>query len=167
MVLCDRYSHMSLSDIEKRFRSGLMTQSDCHALKRIIVAGDHESVLESAIYIYGRSCSFDQDVLDVCERYLSDKPVPGLTAVCMRTVLDYWNLWERYPQALAGYLNIDIYDEWYDEVLFACRFCSKLTAEQATTIFASQLTALLDAARRLGIADLLEVADVERGGRRP
>jgi hypothetical protein len=152
---------MSIADIEERFRSGSITKSDCEALKRIIVASDDESTLESAIYIYGRSCSFDRDVLEVCKRYLVDQPVPGLTAVCMRTALDDWDLWEQYPEVLTGYLNIDLYDEWYDEVLFACRFCSKLSAEQTTTAFACRLTALLDAAKREGISELLELANVE------
>jgi hypothetical protein len=79
-----------LAEIEKRFRSGLITKSDCDALKGIIVTSDDESTLESAIYIYGRSCSFDEDILKLCKRYLVDQPVPGLTAACMRTALDYW-----------------------------------------------------------------------------
>lgn len=152
---------MSISDIEERFRSGSITKSDCDVLKGIIVATDDESTLESAIYVYGRSCSFDRDVLEVCKRYLVDHPVPGLTAVCMRTALDYWNLWEQYPEVLAAYLNIDLYDEWYDEVLFACRFCSKLSAEQTTTAFAPRLTALLDAAKREGTSELLQLASGE------
>jgi hypothetical protein len=41
-------------------------------------------------------------------------------------------------------LNIDLYDEWYDEVLFACRFCCKLNAERATTAFSARLTTLLE-----------------------
>jgi hypothetical protein len=62
----------------------------------------------------------------------------------MRTALDYWDLWEQYAEVLAGYLNIDLYDEWYDEVLFACRFCCKLNAERATTAFSARLTTLLE-----------------------
>lgn len=154
-----------LADIEERFRSGSITKSDCDALKGIIVASDDESTLESAIYIYGRSCGFDQDVLEICKRYLVAQPVPGLTAVCMRTALDYWGLWEQYPEVLIGYLNIDLYDEWYDEVLFACRFCSKLNTEQAVTVFTPRLTTLLDTAKKEGISELLELANLESNSR--
>jgi hypothetical protein len=134
-----------------------MTNSDCDELKAIILSVADESTLESAIYIYGRSCRLDRDVLEICRRYLVDQPVPGLTAVCMRTALDYWGLWEEYPEVLNAYLNIDLYDEWYDEVLFACRFCSELTADQRTTHFASRLADLLDAAKKKGIAELAEL----------
>lgn len=150
-----------LADIESRFRSGSITNSDCDELKAIILSVADESTLESAIYIYGRSCRFDRDVLEVCRRYLVDQPVPGLTAVCMRTALDYWGLWEQYPDVLNAYLNIDLYDEWYDEVLFACRFCSKLTAEQSAAYFAPRLARLLDAAKKEAISELAELGSAE------
>lgn len=80
---------MSLTDIEKRFRSGPITQSDCDELKTIILATDDVSTLESAIYMYGYSCGFDADVFEVCKRYIFDRPEPGLTAVCMRVQVLY------------------------------------------------------------------------------
>src|SRR5688572_11859486 len=149
-----------LVDIEKRFRAGKIGKPDCDTLKNIIVGSDDESTLESAIYIFGRSCKFDPEVLIVCEKHFLEQPVPGLTAVCMRVTCDYWELWETYRDALARYLDIGLYDEWYDEVYFACRFCAKLGDEQATKFFAPKLTVLLDAARRDGVSELLELAAV-------
>lgn len=146
--------------IEIRFRAGKIGKSDCDALKSIIVGSDDESTLESAIYIFGRSCKFDPDVLTVCEKHFLEQPVPGLTAVCMRVACDYWGLWEPYQDTLARYLDIGLYDEWYDEVSFACRFCAKLSDEQATKFFAPKLTVLLDAARREGVSELVELAAV-------
>ena len=149
-----------LVDIENRFRAGEIGKSDCDALKSIIVSSDDESTLESALYIFGRSCRFDPKIMAVCKRYFLEQPVPGLTAVCMRITFDCWGLWEPYQEVLARYLDVELYDEWYDEVLFACRFCSRLTIEQATDSFVPKLTALLDAARREGLSELLEVAAV-------
>jgi|GEM_PF-3536206 hypothetical protein len=146
-----------LAGIQKRFMAGEIGKADCDALREIIVSSDDESTLESAIYIFGRSCGCDARVLDVCRRYFLEQPVPGLTAVCMRTAFDYWGLWESHRDVLARYLDVERYDEWYDEVIFACRFCSKLTAERATEFFAVKLTAVLDAARRREISELLEL----------
>lgn len=150
-----------LADIENRFRSGEIGKSDCDALKRIIIGSDDESKLESAIYIFGRSCGFDPEVLAVCKKHFLEQPVPGLTAVCMRTTFDYWGLWEPHRDVLARYLDISFYDSWYDEVLFACRFCAKLTAEHATEFFAPKLTVLLKTAHKEKISELLELAVVD------
>ena len=60
-----------------------------------------------------------------------------------------------------GYLSIDLYDEWYDEIIFACRFCSKLTAEKGVSLFAPRLSALLDAASREGFSELVQLGSVE------
>lgn len=149
-----------LVDIENRFRSGEIGKADCDALKSIIIGSEDESKLESAIYIFGRSCELDPEVLAVCKKYFLEQPVPGLTAVCMRTTFDYWGLWRPHQDVLASYLDIDLYDSWYDEVLFACRFCAKLTVEHATELFAPRLTALLDAAHRKDFSELLELAAV-------
>jgi hypothetical protein len=150
-----------LVDIESRFRAGEIGNSDCDALKTIILASTDESELESALYIFGRSCRFDPEVLAVCEKYFLEQPAPGLTAVCMRTAFDYWGLWESYRGVLARYLDAKLYDEWYDEVLFACRFCTKLTVDHDTDFFAAKLMTLLDAARREGHFELLKLATVD------
>lgn len=150
-----------LVEIENRFRTGDIRKSDCDALRSIIIGSKDESELESAIYIFGRSCSFDSEVYAVCKRYFLEQPVPGLTAVCMRITFDYWGLWEPHREVLTKFLNISLYSEWYDEVLFACRFCTRLTLERVTGFFRPRLTALLDAARREGISELLAVASVD------
>jgi hypothetical protein len=145
-----------LADIERRFRSRGIDGSDCAELKSIILSSDNESALESAIFIFGRSCPFDVDVLEVCKKYFLEQPVPGLTAVCMRTALDFWGLWKQYPGVLSGYLKVELYGEWYDEVLFASAFCKRLDTERATTAFKHPLRDLFEAAERLGISELVE-----------
>lgn len=67
-------------------------------------------------------------------------------------------MWRQYPEVLKTYLNVDLYDEWYDEVLFACGLSAELTADRDTTAFASRLAALLDGAQKKGIPELIELA---------
>jgi hypothetical protein len=94
---------MSLTEIEARFREGRIRSSDLQALKTLITKSGDESSLESAIYIFGRSCSLDRDVLPVCMLHILERPEPGLTAVCMRTAFDYWGRWEANGDVLAAY----------------------------------------------------------------
>jgi hypothetical protein len=147
-----------LAEIEKRFRSGKIRNGDCDLLKKIIATSDDESALESAIYIFGRSCNYDPGVLVVCHKYLDEQPIPGLTAVCMRVACDYWNLWEIYKETISRYLDLDLYEEWYDEVLFVCGFCLKLTNKRNADLFCARLDNLMDRARREGVSELVELA---------
>jgi hypothetical protein len=120
------YGHPNmLTEIEARFREGRIQSSDCQALKTLITNSVDESNLESAIYIFGRSCPLDADVLGVCMFHILKKPEPGLTAACMRTAFDHWGRWEANKSALAAYIDMSRYDDWYDEVIFASRFLYK------------------------------------------
>ena len=146
-----------LTEIEARFREGRINGSDCKDLKTLIISDRGESSLESAIYIFGRCCPFDPDVLGICMFHILQKPEPGLTAVCMRTAFDYWGRWETNKPVLAAYINMNRYDDWYDEVIFATRFCINLSGTKVTDFFDSHLKCLREAASKNGNTELLEL----------
>jgi hypothetical protein len=147
-----------LTAIEEKFRAGVIDKVDRAALKQIIIDTKNESDLESALYIFGRSGPLDPTVLKICIAQI-ESPKPGLTAVCMRTAFDYWDRWEDHKNILSSYVNIALYAEWYDEVLFASRFCAKLSKSGATNFFDSRLAALRHAAALHGHDDLVQLID--------
>jgi hypothetical protein len=156
------YRHsVMLTEIERRFRGGQIRSSDCEALKTLIINSGDESNLESAIYIFGRSCPFDTHVLDVCLLHILERPKPGLTAACMRTAFDYWGRWDANRDVLAGYIDMNRYDDWYDEVIFASRFCANLSKTRATDFFDSRLNVLKKNALKNGNVELLELIGVD------
>lgn len=150
-----------LTKIEERFREGQMRSCDCEVLKTLITSSSDESSLESAIYIFGRSCPFDADVLGICFLHILEMPEPGLTAACMRTAFDYWGRWETHKDALAAYIDIGRCEDWYDEVIFASRFCANLSKTKVTDFFDSRLELLRSGALKNGNIDLLELTDAD------
>lgn len=106
---------------EEKFRSKGLDSTDEPEVRRNILETSNETKLLSYIYIYGRSFPEHAAVLGICDYYMRE-PIPGLTAVCMRVTIDYWNRYSEYLDILEYYLNISLYEEWYDEIIFAVSF---------------------------------------------
>lgn len=115
---------MSIERLEAKFREIGLDQSDCSILLAEINFTEDYRKLLSLIYMFGYSFDAHPDILKVCDRYIK-APVPGLTAVCMRVTIDYWGGWQSYIGALKRFLDISIYDEWYDEVVFSASYVNR------------------------------------------
>jgi hypothetical protein len=111
-------------DFEKKFRTSELDTSDCLLLLQQIEENNSPGKLLSLIYIYGRSCKEHPSIVKLCNNYI-ENPVPGLTAVCMKVLIDYWGYWQDNFQVLERYLDMDVFDEWYDEVIFSVSYISR------------------------------------------
>ena len=108
-----------------RFEQSQIDKQDCpRLLNDIEKAADNEWKFAELVYYYGYTCPQHPKVVALCETYLK-KPIPGVTATCLKVLVDYWCLWERYVVALAAYLDSDKYDEWCDEVIFSANWVSR------------------------------------------
>jgi hypothetical protein len=111
-------------DYEKKFRdSGLVSADEQGLFNKIICSKDAGELL-SLIYIYGRSFPKKEKIADLCEYYLGH-PIPGLTAVCMRVLIEYWGELEGNINIISKYLDTNLYDIWYDEVIFSVSFVGR------------------------------------------
>lgn len=110
---------------EDKFQTSDFTASDCHKLAdEIVEAKDDEDRLLSLIYMFGYSCDEDRRVVSICENYIRN-PVPGLTAICLKVMCDYWNHADKLVMEIANYLDLDLFESWYDEVIFSESFVRK------------------------------------------
>lgn len=112
---------MSIKYLESKFHSGGLEKKDCAIILAEIRAAHKYSDMMSLIYMFGYLCDENAEVMQLCDNLICN-PVPGLTAVCMRVAIDYWNNWEKYENILKYYLDLSIYEEWYDEVIFTVSF---------------------------------------------
>lgn len=110
-----------LIDLEQKFRTQGLDESDCASLLCQIQTTDDYSKLLSLIYIFGRTCRETVAVADICRFYIAN-PEPGLTAVCLKVLVDYWGKWEENCAALETYLDMAVFEDWYDEVIFAASY---------------------------------------------
>ena len=113
-----------LSDLEDKFRSRGLGPEDRQPLLLCIKTEQDPIRLGSLLYLWGRTFPEEATVRAVCVRYLK-QPIPGVTATCLKVLCDFWGLWRDYEEELARYLDPDIYDEWYDEVIVAFSFVSR------------------------------------------
>lgn len=112
-------------DYRMKFRlHGPLDKDDEPRIRREIVESRDGSKLLSLIYIYGRSFGENEKILGVCDNLIRN-PVPGLTAVCMKVLIDYWNKWEIYTHTLEHFLDMSIFEDWYDEVIFAVSYVNR------------------------------------------
>lgn len=108
----------------KKFRSVGLDEADEPEVRQAILETRDGGKLLSYLYIYGYSFNENKEVLKICDYYLGHH-VPGLTAVCMRVTIDYWNMVEEYYDILEKFLNADLFEEWYDEIIFAVSFVNR------------------------------------------
>jgi hypothetical protein len=111
-------------ELEKKFRNRGLDPEDEPRLRNEILNTKDPAKLLSYIYIYGRSFDEQNQIVRICEHYIS-KPVPGLTANCMRVVIDYWGRHNQYYHMIEFYLDVDLLDEWYDEIIFSVSFVNR------------------------------------------
>lgn len=121
---------MSIDWLAKFEQMGIH-EADCPLLFRDIENANDLNAVGVLIYIFGYSCDKDQRILPICDRHIRS-PVPGLTAICMRVAIEYWGLLEKYMDVLAKYLDMDLFEEWYDEVIFAAGYVSRLDPTKIT-----------------------------------
>jgi hypothetical protein len=43
----------------------------------------------------------------------------------MKVIVDYWGKWEENISALELYLDMSIFEDWYDEVIFAASYVNR------------------------------------------
>ncbi len=146
-----------LKKLESKHRTTGLDENDCALLKEFIVKAQEVSELASALEMYGYWCKFDSTVAHVCKRHIQKTPSPGLTATCLRLVCYYWGMWQLYQGDLIRYLDANIYDDWYNEIVFSIRYCSELRASGETDIFNSKLDVLKSRSQELGIDEELFV----------
>ena len=113
-----------LADLEDKFRSLWLEADDREPLLLCIMTEHDPLRLASALYIWG--CTFPEEpaVRAACVRHLK-QPFPGLTAICLKVLCDFWGQWQHYEEELSRYLDPDIYGDWYDEVIVAFSFISR------------------------------------------
>ena len=107
--------------------------------------------LSSLLYMWGRTFPEEPSVRAVCRRHI-EVPSPGLTATCLKLVCDFWDGWEENEQHLAHYLDPEIYDDWYDEVVVAYSFVSRHPYGWSMETLARYANVERDA-QRLGLTD--------------
>lgn len=141
-------------DWNEKFESVGLEERDCPGLLDEIERTEDEWQLASLLYIYGYSCRPNLAVTTICDRYIKD-PVPGITAVCLRVVADYWSMWPNYLREIGSYLDLDRYDEWYDEVIFAFGFVSRNRAHDFPQEWRDKVAYIKNdpRARALGLID--------------
>jgi hypothetical protein len=119
---CDFMAKKTIEEIENRHRKTGLDDSDRSRLRSLILFSQDASELQSAIFIYAYSFSFDPEVEKVCERFcLPEFWEPGLTAVCLKALIRYWRKEPiHYKQTIDGLMQADE-DIWYDEAIFLKR----------------------------------------------
>lgn len=133
-----------LTEIEERFQSIGITPSDCEFLSRLIVQSDEYGELMPAIHMFGYSCEMNNEVLKVCDHFMKDEMTPGLTAVCMKISIEHWCLWSQYMDVIEKFVDLSIYEEWYDEVIFAISFVNRNRDIQFTREIEARLQAAVN-----------------------
>jgi hypothetical protein len=139
---------------ESKFQNVGLTAEDCPHLLKDIEEAEDDWVRASLIYMYGYSCLPNLKIVSICDRYIVS-PIPGVTAVCMRVLIDYWGMWQNYVNELEKYLNLDIFDKWYDEVIFAVGYVSRRGDGMLPKTLLSKLTDINNdpRAKKLGLLD--------------
>jgi hypothetical protein len=115
---------MPTVDFEYKFRNqGLDNKDEVEVRKKILTSQD-SGLLLSYIYIYGRSFPQNVDILNKCNHFIVNQ-IPGLTAVCMTVLIDYWNKYEAYYDVMYKFLDLNLFDTWYDEIIFTVSFIDR------------------------------------------
>lgn len=145
---------MSL-DIEERFRSGsALSDTDRVRIEGIISNSSDASQLESLIYIYCRSFRKNDSVLKVMDHYIFESPIPGLTCICLKAATIFWNVKQKYLREMEHYVDYQLYETWYDEVVFCANFFRDETDYRSDEVV-KKLEGLIGAARDAGDDDLV------------
>jgi len=110
-------------DIERKFKLQGLGQEDEPMLFENIKTTRSGTELLSFIYIYGKSFPENDTISSICDHYIKN-PIPGLTAVCMQVMIDFWNHSKKYLDIIEKFLDPDLIEEWYDEIIFSVSYVS-------------------------------------------
>lgn len=144
-------------ELKEKFRLSGLTTEDRAPLFRLITTTEDQEALASLVYIFGRSFPKDDKVAAVCGRFLKDY-VPGLTASCMKTLIDFWGLWDSNQSAIAHFLDVDLYELWYDEVIFSANFVSRNRNLPFTRDIVTRYNDLIESPEAKEIVNILKLS---------
>ena len=134
----------------------MVSTDRCEGLSKIIL-GEHDiGTLEEAIVAYGRSCYVNDAIKQVCDRNIFEREVPGLTAACLRALERSGRLDDAYFNIIKSFIDIDRYDEWYDETVFSLGFYYDLPDGVAKNALSGVVGEFVHAAADRGDAELIE-----------
>ncbi len=142
-----------LSDLEDKFRSRGLELADREPLLVCIQTEQDPIKLASFLYMWGYTFPEQPTVRAACVGYLK-KPIPGVTATCLKVLCDFWGQWKHYEEELACYLDPDIYSDWYDEVIVAFSFVSRHPYGWSVQTLARYASVEREA-ERLGLTDFI------------
>jgi hypothetical protein len=114
-----------LIKVINKFREGIyqLNNNDKLLLKNVIVSSGDIDDLSNSIYIYSYSFEIDKDVVDICRNFIIKNMTPGLSSICFKAVVRYWCIYEcDIINSMKSYLIVDLWDEFYDEILFIVHF---------------------------------------------
>lgn len=153
---------LTLSSIQLRYRAGAELNAEEKACLEDIITSSNDLIsLQSAMYLYGTNFSFNENIAKRLDRFIDSEPFPGITATCIKVMVDFWNLHETYYEHLERYVNYACYDVWYDEVIVCVSFFLRNPHLQRETI-RQRLNELEREARVRKEIGLLELFDSNR-----
>jgi hypothetical protein len=94
------------------------TSVDNNILKNALLIEDSPFVLERLIYAYSYNFEFDSDIFAIIKKYICETPVPGLSAVCLKSAIRHWHRIEDIKHCVLSFLHPDLWDDFYDEIIF-------------------------------------------------
>jgi hypothetical protein len=141
----------SASELNEKYLSKGLGPEDRQPLLDCIKAERDPLKLAGLLTMWGYDFTEEPEVLEICIRHIK-QPSPMLTAMCLKLVCDYWGYWREHEEQLARYLDPDIYDDWYDEVIVAYSFVSRHPYGWSRTTL-ERYAQVERAAERLGLPD--------------
>lgn len=122
-------THHDARKILEKYRNGdQLTESDKITIEHEVETTDNTSLLQSLIYAYGTTWLGSDTVRRVARKFAIATPVPGLTATCLKVLVDYWCENGACVDALKAYLDYALFDEWADEVIFSGVYFSNISS---------------------------------------
>jgi hypothetical protein len=150
--------HKLSFSIENKFRSGAkLDESDRDALKDAIIRSSSCHEMQSFLYIYGISFPIDNDISRKASFYIRDQRIPGLTSVCLKVLTDFWDQ-SQYIEDMAFFLDYDLYEDWYDEVIVSLSFFARHPRYIIPEV-AGKINTLVIKAREVGDVSIHELID--------
>lgn len=111
-------------NFDKIFQERKLTESECAQLSKAVIDCDDYQRLLSWVYILGYSCPPNENTVRKLDG-LVKHPMPGLTAIAMRVLMDFWGMRQQYLEYLDYFLDPEKFEEWDEEVVFSFNFVDR------------------------------------------
>jgi len=115
---------ISISELEAKYFGNGLGPEDREPLLDHIRAEADPIKLAGLLQMWGYEFGEEPELKALCLRHI-ERPTPHLTATCLKLVCDRWGNGRDYEEELARYLDPNIYDDWYDEVIIAYSYVSR------------------------------------------